>query len=101
MGVVNGYKDGTFGPEDNTTREQLSAMLANYARKVDSKEVAGSADDFAKMKDAKDVSDWAVTSIGWCFRSNIMNGTKDGHINTSATATRAETTKMVLRLHRQ
>ena len=31
-GIVNGYSNGKFGPEDNITREQLAVMLRNYAK---------------------------------------------------------------------
>ncbi|MBM6777873.1 S-layer homology domain-containing protein, partial [Collinsella tanakaei] len=33
-GVVNGYGDGTFKPEQTVTREEFASMLANYAKVV-------------------------------------------------------------------
>ena len=32
MGVLDGYGDGRFGPNDTITREQLAALIARYAR---------------------------------------------------------------------
>lgn len=32
LGVVNGCGDGTFGPNDNMTRDQMAVILFNYAR---------------------------------------------------------------------
>lgn len=30
VGIVGGYSDGTFGPDDAVTREQLAAMLMRF-----------------------------------------------------------------------
>lgn len=52
VGVVSGYEDGRFGPTDIITREQLAAMVANYAREVGGIRVSGSAEDYAKKRTA-------------------------------------------------
>ncbi len=98
-GVVNGYNTGKFGPDDPVTREQLTAMLANYMRNVASRKVVGSRADYAGMSDAAKVSDWAEASVGWCFKNGILNGTKDGRVNPKGNATRAEAAKMILKEH--
>ena len=98
-GVVNGYADGRFGPDDPVTREQLAAMLANYARKIAGKPTNGSAADFQAMKDAAKVSGWAVSSVGWCFQQHIISGTQDGYVNPQGDGTRAEAAKMFVMLH--
>ena len=99
VGVVNGYGNGRFGPDDNVTREQLAVMVCNYAREVAGKETTGSASDYAEMKDATNVSKWAVSSVGWCFQNEIVSGTEDGYINPQGNATRAEAAKMLVYLH--
>ncbi len=98
VGVVSGYKNGRFGPNDNVTREQLAAMLASYARKVAGRETPGSAADYRSMRDAGKVSGWAASSVGWCFRSKILSGA-NGYVNPQGNATRAETAKMVVFEH--
>ena len=98
VGVVSGYSDGTFGPSDDVTREQLAAMLRSYYVKVAGRTAAGSAADFASMPDASKVSIWARSGVGFCFRNRIISG-KDGLIAPKATATRAETAKMVVFLY--
>ena len=97
--MVNGYGTGRFGPENLVTREQLSTMLANYARAVAGKDTSGSAADYASMRDAAKVSSWAVGSVGWCFKNKIVSGTKDGNFNPQGNASRAETAKMVVLLY--
>ena len=66
-GVVNGYDATHFGPEDEITREQFAAMLANYAKVVNRDETVDSADQsvLADFADANTVSDWAKGAVAW------------------------------------
>ena len=98
VGVVSGGSDGTFRPTDDVTREELASMLRSYYVKVAGRTAAGSAADFASMPDASKVSIWARSGVGFCFRNRIISG-KDGLIAPKATATRAETAKMVVFLY--
>ena len=98
VGVVSGYANGNFGPNDKVTREQLAVMLANYAKNVAGRQASGSASDFASMSDCSKVSSWAVSSVGWCFKNKILSGS-DGKVIPQGNATRAETAKMVVFLH--
>ena len=97
-GVVSGYGNGGFGPNDSVTREQLAVMLAGCARYATGRQVVGSAADYASMTDGWKVSSWAVPAVGWCFRNGILSGA-DGRVNPQGNATRAETAKMVVVLH--
>lgn len=81
------------------TREQLAAMLANYASRVARRQVSGSAADYASMRDRGSASTWAQKSLGWAFRNKIMSGTKDVRINPKGGATRAQAAKMMVGLH--
>lgn len=42
QGVVSGYADGRFGPDDAVTREQLAAILYRYASKSKGLDVSAS-----------------------------------------------------------
>lgn len=99
VGVVSGYKSGKFGPNDKITREQLAAMLANYAKIVKGKDVTGSTEDYASMKDADKVGQSFRTEVGWCYRNKLMSGTADGRINPKGNATRAQAAKMIVGLY--
>ncbi len=98
VGVVSGGSDGTFRPTDDVTREELASMLRSYYVKVAGRAAVGSAADFASMPDASSVSSWARSGVGFCFRNRILSG-KNGMIAPKATATRAETAKMVVFLY--
>lgn len=98
VGVVSGYANGSFGPNDNITRQQLAVMLANYAQKVAGVTVTGSLQDFAAMSDASQVSSYARTAMGWCVRNGILSGS-DGALMPKGHATRAQAAKMVVFLY--
>lgn len=91
-GVVNGYADGTFRPDQPVTREEFACMLANYAQKTGAfKASDGSA--LAKLADAGQVSAWAKDSVAWAVENKLMGNA--GTVNPSANITRAEIACMV------
>ena len=91
-GVVNGYDDGTFGPYDQITREQLATMLANYAKVINRDDVALVEGELDAMPDGGSVSTFAEKAVSWCVANGLMgNG---GSIRPSDTITRAETAAM-------
>ena len=93
-GIVNGYGDGTFKPENSITREEFAVMLANYAKKLGNFEAAdGKA--LAALPDASGVSDWAKEAVAWAVENGYMG--KGGFVNASADITRAEAAAMAVR----
>lgn len=96
-GVVNGYADGSFRPDQTITREQFAGMLANYAKLVNRDEQVGSVDVSEALKgfkDASSVSDWAADAVAWAVSKDVMgNG---GSINPAGTLTRAEAAAMAV-----
>ena len=63
VGVVNGYEDNTFRPNAPITREQMAAILYNYA---DYKGYDVSARAYLRdYADAADVSSWAEDVLSW------------------------------------
>lgn len=71
-GVVSGYSDGRFGPEDAVTREQMAVMLWRFA-KSQGYDVSQSA-DLDSYKDADQVSEFAVTSMQWAIGNEMIQG---------------------------
>lgn len=74
--IIGGYGNGTFGPEDNVTREQLTTILYRYASYYGlDTENNGTLGDYP---DVKNVSRWAVPSMAWAIENGIVNGTREG-----------------------
>ena len=92
-GVVNGYDDGTFRPDQAVSRQEFAGMLANYAERFDTSFKAASADALDEMPDAGEVADWAKEAVAWAVENEIMgNG---GFIAPSSTILRADAAGMV------
>ena len=94
-GVITGYKNGTFGPADNITREQLAVMLYRYAKykEYDVSEKA----DLGKYPDSGQVSDWAADAMQWAVGGGIITGKNGTYLDPAGNASRAECAAMVMR----
>ena len=86
--IVTGYGDGTFGPDNNITREQMATILYRYAQfKGYDVSVKG---DLSAFTDGADVSEWAKDALSWCVGVKLINGRDHGTVDALGTATRAE-----------
>ena len=94
--LVSGYGDGTFGPDDALTREQLCAILRAYARGK-SVDVSGLA-DLSGYPDAEQVSPWAAEAMGWAVKAGLIGGMADGSLAPTGTATRAQMAQIMQNL---
>ena len=94
-GVVNGFA-GTdqFGPDDNITREQFAAMLANYAQKRGATLPSDVDGILAGISDGPSTSDWAKASVAWAVENEVMG--RGGFVNPFGTASRAEVAAMAV-----
>ena len=94
-GVVSGYKDGRFGPDDNITRQDLAIMLRNYAKKcgIDTSQVG----NLTSFLDDEKVDSYAKSAVAWCVKAKLMSGSKTdagSKLNPKNNASRAECAKM-------
>ena len=93
-GLMSGYSDTVFGPNDPVTREQLALILYNYARDkgydVDGGRTLGS------YLDADSVSVWAVSALEWAVDAGLISGRGEGLLAPSGTATRAEVAQIFM-----
>jgi len=96
-GIVNGYGDGTFGPNDQLTREQLAAILCRYANYKGMNTNEGELTPLTGFIDATDVSDWAVRSMRWAVAVGIINGVGNDTISPRTDASRAQVATMLMR----
>ena len=87
-GVVSGYGDGRFGPNNPVTREQMAVILQGYA-KLNGKDVSKRA-DLSGFTDAGQISDYAVEAIRWANAEGLVNGTSPTTLTPRGTATRAQ-----------
>lgn len=87
-GIVSGYSDTQFGPNDPITREQMAAILHNYSA-YKGQDVSARA-DLSKYSDADQVSSWAETVLSWANAEGLINGMTETTIAPQGLATRAQ-----------
>ncbi|MDO4281267.1 MAG: leucine-rich repeat protein, partial [Peptococcaceae bacterium] len=94
-GIVSGYSSESFGPNDSVTREQLAAILYNYAtyKGVDTSARA----DLSKYADAGSISGWATDAVQWVNAAGIVNGMTDTSLAPQGEAARAQVAAMLQR----
>ena len=93
-GIVNGFGDGTFGPEQNITREQMAQILMNYA-KYKGYDVTAKG-DVSAFTDAAEISGWAQDAVSWAVAEKLLSGKGNGILDPAGTATRAEVAQIFM-----
>ena len=94
-GIVGGYGNGSFGPEDTITREQTAAILYRYAQyKAYNVTASGKLGDFA---DAGKISSWAERAMSWAVGAGLLNGKNRNLLDPTGTTTRAEAAMILTR----
>ncbi|MDB7818231.1 S-layer homology domain-containing protein [Intestinimonas butyriciproducens] len=94
-GIVKGYGNGLFGPNDSITREQMATVLCRYAAlKGMDISSAGSLEAFS---DSAQTSDWALASMAWAVGTGTLIGKDSGRLDPAGVVTRAEAAVMLQR----
>ena len=89
LGIVDGYDDNNFGPDDLITREQMAVMIAR-ALKLD--QINGE----TAFADKNSISEWAKVAVFTVVKNKIMQGYPDNTFRTQGNATRAEAATIIV-----
>lgn len=93
-GIVNGFEDGTFRPDDLVSREEMAAIICRY-------EDGGFTGDWAfslPYADLDKISDWAREAVAWCTMKSILQGKEDGLFDPAGVTLRCELAAVLTRL---
>ncbi len=94
-GIVKGYADGTFKPNDKITRQELAAMLYRYSQ-FKAYDVS-KMNDLSAYTDENEIGSWAMDSLKWANAQGLVKGRTDTTIVPRGNATRAESAAMLMR----
>jgi N-acetylmuramoyl-L-alanine amidase len=98
-GIIDGYEDGTFRPDQQISREELAAMVVR-AMKAAGVSTELEADQqaalLAKYSDASRIV-WAQKEIAAAIDSGLIEGMTDSTIGSDLQATRAQSATMLKR----
>ncbi|MDD4569778.1 MAG: S-layer homology domain-containing protein, partial [Tepidanaerobacteraceae bacterium] len=90
-GIVLGYNDKGFGPDDVITREQMVVMIARAAH-------LSNVSDTPQFADSDHISSWAREAINGVAARQIITGYIDNTFRSGNLATRAEAVTILLRM---
>lgn len=91
QGIVSGFSETRFAPDNAITREQLVAILYRMAGSPET--------DFSLQKytDAGAVQSWARDAMAWAVEQGIMAGFEDATLRPQNKATRAQVCAILMR----
>jgi hypothetical protein len=93
--IVDGYGDGTFGPMDKITREQLAVILYRYAA-MKGYDVSQRA-DLTGFTDRAAISSWAEDAMSWAVAVGLIEGMDDTTLSPDGSALRAQVATVLMR----
>ena len=96
LGIVSGYRNGRFGPNDPLTRQDAMVMIVRTMQAVGRSLPAASASALSVFSDSGQVSDYAIPAAAALVQAGAVNGS-GGRLNPRAAISRAE---MAVILHR-
>ncbi|MGN7414445.1 S-layer homology domain-containing protein [Paenibacillus sp. SAF-068] len=99
-GLIDGYKDGTFRPQTQITRQEAMALIAR-AMEVTGMETAafvGNVQQWSDYADAEQVASWAKEAVASSISTGLVSGRGKDTIAPNQSITRAETAVIIRRL---
>ena len=95
-GIIGGYGNGRFGPDDPVTREQMCTLLVRWLDYMGYELPAVT--DAKTFTDADQFSSWARESIAYAQLSGLINGVPGGAFAPKNNASRAENSAVFQRM---
>ena len=96
-GIVNGYGNGSFGPEDMITREQVATILYRYASYKGYDLTARA--DLSVYNDNNTVSGYAEAAMNWAVGEELFQGVGASLLSPSTSATRSQIATILMRFY--
>ena len=100
-GLINGFEDGTFRPNEKITREQAMLIMSKAMIITGLKESAtrqSNVEVLREFTDASTVSEWALDGVADSVSSGIISGRNNNLLAPKANITRAEVAMIIQRL---
>lgn len=99
LGLINGKPDGTFGPNDAITREEMAMILFRAGELL---ELAWSdAAEGGAFKDESAIAGYAKEAVGRIQAAGLMKGLPDGSFGPKVLASRAQAANVIYALFKR
>lgn len=97
-GIMTGYEDGTFRPNNKITRQEMAVMLSN-ALKIAGKEEKMDQEEInrllEKYNDNKEIASWAREGVAMAVKAEMINGMGNNIFSPKTYADRAQSATML------
>ena len=93
LGIVSGYGDGNFGPNDLITRQDMALMTYKTAQIMNKSLEPVNAE--ITFEDSHEISDYAFEAVMTLQKAGIINGMTDTTFEPLSNATRAQSAKVI------
>ena len=90
-GIMNGFSDGTFGPDRTLSRAQLAQMLYNLEGRPYAADI--------HYTDTEEGA-WYESAVSWATGAGILTGYADGSVRPNAAVSRQQLAAMLYRYAR-
>jgi hypothetical protein len=87
QGIVSGFIDGSFRPDQKITRTEMTVMLVRAMSKIYGTTIPSHTTTF---EDNKDIPQWATSEVAAAVKVGIVQGNDGNKFLSNAVATRAE-----------
>ena len=93
LGIVSGYGDGNFGPNDLITRQDMALMTYKTAQIMNKSLEPVNAE--ITFEDSHEIADYAFEAVMTLQKAGIINGMTDTTFEPHSNATRAQSAKVI------
>lgn len=94
-GVVEGYPNGEYKPQNNLTRAEFAALIHRFIQWIVKEDESNKSENiFSDLSE----SHWAYADIMYLYKAGLLNGYEDGTIKAENDITRAEVMTVVNKL---
>lgn len=97
-GLIEGYEDGTFRPNQAISRQELAVLAARAFSFASAEQAGGAASALKSFADADAISDWARDAAALAVGEGLMNGVSDSSFAPQEQSSRAQAAVMLKRL---
>ena len=96
LGIVKGYPDNTFHPNETVSREQAATMIERFLEATELRTVMSGG--IFNLGDEDTVAKYAKTAVKSLKRIGVFEGDQNGNFNPKSPTTRAEAAAIFMRL---
>ena len=91
-GILSGYPNGMFGPNDGVTREQMALIIQKYLAFC-GKDISVTDAGWQKLRsfsDSAEISSWAREGVAFCLEQGILTGMSNEVFSPGTKTTRGQ-----------